>query len=275
MNPPTGYPAPRVDVASSVGMADVVTRPRLVRDLQRLGLGAGDTVCVHSAYGKVGYVVGGPRTVLDALFEAVGPAGTVMMPTFTGDLSDPADWKYPAIPAEMIEEVRGSMPGYHPQRSPARQMGVLAELLRHCPGSVRSPHPQSSFTAVGARATELCTEHPIDFRFGPASPLGSLVKLGAKVLMLGAPWNTASVFYLAEFELRDRVECRMASPVETSEGVIWREYRDLVYHQRGHEAVVHLLEHGLASRGTVGCADSVLFDAARGVPETLTWLRQC
>ena len=271
MNAPTSYPAPRIDEASRVTAADVITRTRLRQDLERLGLAAGDTVCVHSAYGKIGFVVGGPRTVLDVLLETVGPQGTVMMPSFTGDLSDPADWKYPAIPPELIGAVRDSMPGFNPQLSPARQMGVLAELLRHRPGAVRSPHPQSSFTAVGARAADLCGEHPMDFRFGPQSPLGALLRHAGKVLMLGSPWNTASVFYLADFEMPDRGECRMASPVETAGGVSWREYRDLVYQQRGHEAVVRLIERGMASRGLVGLADSVFFDAVTGVTETLRW----
>lgn len=273
MSAPADYPNPRVDVASSVGPQQVITRRQLREDLERLGLRSGDLVCVHSAYGKVGYVIGGPRTVLDALFETVGSRGTVMMPTFTGDLSDPAGWKYPAIPADLVEEVRSQMPGYHPQLSPARQMGVLAELLRHRPGAVRSPHPQSSFTALGGQAAEICGQHALDFRFGSQSPLGALAEHGGKVLMLGSPWNTASVFYLVEFELPTRTEVQMASPVETESGVQWREYRDLSYKQRGHEAIIHLLEQGMASRGLVGCADSVLFDAKPAVTETLKWCR--
>jgi aminoglycoside 3-N-acetyltransferase len=273
MSVPADYPDPRVDIASSVGARQVITRRQLREDLERLGLASGDLVCVHSAYGKVGYVIGGPRTVLDALLETVGPRGTIMMPTFTGDLSDPAVWKYPAIPAELVEEVRAQMPGYHPQLSPARQMGVLAELLRHRPGAVRSPHPQSSFTALGGQALEICGQHSLDFRFGPQSPLGALAAHGGKVLMLGSPWNTASVFYLVDFELPNRTEVKMASPVETESGVQWCEYRDLTYSQRGHEAIIHLLERGMASRGSVGRADSVLFEAKPAVAETHTWFQ--
>jgi aminoglycoside 3-N-acetyltransferase len=232
--------------------------------LEKLGLAFGDTVCVHSSCHHIGYVVGGPRTVIEALLETVGPAGTVMMPTFTGELSDPAHWNYPAVPPEMIEKVRDSLPGYNPQLSPTRNMGALPELLRHYAGAVRSPHPLSSFTAVGAAASELCGQHPLEFRFGPRSPLGALVRRGGKVLMLGAPWNTASVFYLKEFAMPDRTECLKASPVETAAGVKWVEYRDLVYRNRGQETVVQLVERGLASRGRVGRADSVLFEARAG-----------
>ncbi len=87
--------------------------------------------------------------------------------------------------------------------------------------------------------------------------------------MLGAPWNTASLFYLTESEMADRTECTMASPVETDDGVKWVEYRDLVYRNIAYQAVVHLVEKGLATRGIVGCGDSVLFDAKAAVTETL------
>ena len=209
--------------------------------------------------------------LLDVLLETLGPKGTLMAPTFTGDLSDPARWKFPAVPPEMLEEVRNSLPGFHPERTPSRKMGVLPELLRHERGAVRSPHPQSSFTAVGALAFELCGQHPLDFRFGPHSPLAALARHDGKVLMLGSPWNTASFFYLTEYEMPDRTECTLASPIATDTGVKWVEYRDLVYRNIAHPAVVHLVEHGMATRGLVGCSESVLFNAKKALAETLTW----
>lgn len=274
MTASTNYPEPKINVVSSVGAQDVVTRKQLCEDLERLGLSAGDIVCVHSAASKIGYVIGGPRTILDALLDTVGPQGTIMMPTFTGDLSDPAKWRFPAIPPEIMDEVRSSMPGFNPDLSPSRGMGVLPELLRHRPGAVRSSHPQSSFTALGGKASEICGQHSLDYRFGPQSPLGALAAHGGKVLMLGSPWNTASFFYLVDFELPDRTEVTMASPVETELGVEWREYRDLSYTARGHEAIIHLLERSMATRGLVGRADSVLFEAKPAVAETLSWCRQ-
>jgi aminoglycoside 3-N-acetyltransferase len=273
MTASTNYPEPKINVVSSVGAQDVVTRKQLCQDLERLGLSAGDIVCVHSAASKIGYVIGGPRTILDALLDTVGPQGTIMMPTFTGDLSDPAKWRFPAIPPEIMDEVRSSMPGFNPDLSPSRGMGVLPELLRHRPGAVRSSHPQSSFTALGGKASEICGQHSLDYRFGPQSPLGALTAHGGKVLMLGSPWNTASFFYLVDFELPGRTEVTMASPVETESGVQWREYRDLSYTARGHEAIIHLLERGMATRGLVGRADSVLFEAKPALAETLTWCR--
>lgn len=273
MSNPASYPPPASNQPSLVDPAQIMTRQRLRRDLEQLGIRQGDVVCVHSSCHSVGYLIGGPRTLLQALRAAVGFQGTLMAPTFTGDLSDPARWKFPAVPAEMLDEVRDSMPGFHPQHSPSRKMGVLPELLRHEPGAVRSPHPQSSFTAVGALASELCGSHPLDFRFGQHSPLAALTRHGGKVLMLGVPWNTASLFYLTEAEMADRTECSLASPIETDGGVKWVEYRDLVYRNVAYRAVIHLVEKGMATRGNIGHADSVLFDAKAAVAETLGWRR--
>lgn len=269
MNKP--YPAPVVNIPSTLAEDDVVTSRRLLNDLATLGVKNGDTLCVHSAYSRIGYVIGGPRTVLESLLAAVGPSGTVAMPAFSGDLSDPAEWKYPGLPAEMVEEARASLPGYHPRLTPTRGLGLLPELFRNRPDTLRSPHPQSSFSACGAKAEAICQNHPLDYRFGHDSPLGALVRLGAKVLMLGAPWNTASLFYLTEFSMPDRTECVRRAPVEENGVTVWKTYRDLNYRNTWHDAVVHLLGKGIAVRGLIGKADSILFSAPEAVEEIVRW----
>ena len=52
-------------------------------------------LCVHSALSALGHVIGGPRTVVEGLIDAVGADGTLMMPAYSGDLSDPAEWRHP------------------------------------------------------------------------------------------------------------------------------------------------------------------------------------
>lgn len=264
-------PEPKLYVPSQLDSGQLVTRKTLLEDLKAAGIAPGEIVCVHAACSKVGYVVGGPRTVLDALIDSLLPGGTLMMPTFSGDLSDPAEWLYPAIPRERIEEARESLSGYDPLLTPTKSMGSLSELLRHRPGAVRSPHPQSSFTALGSSAEELCANHPLDYRFGSDSPLGSLVRLGGKILLLGAPWNTVSLFYLTEYSMAVTEKTRKSAPVIKRGQTVWVSYEDLVYHNEWHEAVIHLLEKGLASRHRIGLAESVVFDAAPAVEEVINW----
>jgi aminoglycoside 3-N-acetyltransferase len=53
-----------------------VTRSRLVADLRRLGVSEG-TAMVHASLSSLGWVVGGSQTVVEALLECLGPAGTL------------------------------------------------------------------------------------------------------------------------------------------------------------------------------------------------------
>lgn len=269
-------PEPSVYVRGAASGDKVVTRASLVRDLNAVGIAKGDIICVHAAFSRLGLVAGGTATVLAALRECVGGAGTLMMPTFSGDLSDPGQWSYPAVPSELVDEVRASLRGYDPRHTPTKNMGVLAELFRHEENAIRSPHPQSSFTAVGPHAAELCGTHALNFRFGPDSPLGVLCRLGGKVLLLGAPWNTVSLFYLTEFNMPDRKERRHSSPVLEGGSTVWKSYRDLIYRNDWHDAVIHLVHSGLATRRMIGCADSVVFAAEPAIREISDWrLSRC
>lgn len=264
-------PLPSLYTPSLLGEEQVVTRSSLLKDLHRAGIHPGDTLCVHSACSKLGYVVGGTRTVLDCLLECVGYGGTLMMPTFSGDLSDPAEWLYPAIPPHLVDDARESLPGYDPLLTPTKGMGSLPELFRHRPEAIRSPHPQSSFTALGPNAGALCGKHPLSYRFGPESPLGSLVRLDGKLLLLGAPWNTVSLFYLTEFFVPNRKEKPRSAPVWEGDRTVWKTYQDLVYSNLWQDAVVELIDSGIANRFRIGLADCVLFPARQAVEKVVEW----
>lgn len=56
-----------------------VTKSQLVKDLQRIGVQAKDTVMLHTSIKSIGWIVGGPHMVLEALFDVLSVDGTLMM----------------------------------------------------------------------------------------------------------------------------------------------------------------------------------------------------
>lgn len=177
-----------------------LTVDSLAEQFAACGLQAGQTVIVHSALSKLGWVVGGPVAVIQALMRVVGTSGTLMMPTQTWKNLDPAGGAYQAegIPEEWWPIVREHLPAYDPAITPSIGMGVIAELFRTWPGARRSWHPTRSFAALGPNADVLTLEHPLTDVFGPASPLGKLYDLDGSILIMGLDHHSNTSLHLAE-----------------------------------------------------------------------------
>ncbi len=79
-----------------------VTFDSLCADLRALGVESGMTMIVHSSLTALGWVSGGPQAVVLALQEVLGPQGTLVMPTHSGDFSDPAQWRASASAGELV-----------------------------------------------------------------------------------------------------------------------------------------------------------------------------
>lgn len=232
----------------------MIVKSEIIAGLRALGLTKDDAVIVHTSMKAFGYIVGGPRTVVEALLAV---AGTVMMPAYSGDLSDPAEWRHPPAPAEKIDKIRMEIPPFDPARTPTRGVGAVAEYFRTYPGTLRSKHPQSSFCASGPLALKLVGTHRDNFRFGQDSPLGTLRTAFGKVLMLGAPWNTCSALYLDQ----TGPVITKRSPVVSGGATKWIEYQDIEYSDRDFPDIISsLLASGKAKTGLIGNAECVLFE---------------
>ena len=65
------------------------SKTSIKKDLQALGLKSGDIILVHSSMSKIGWIAGREIAVIEALLEVVGLQGTIVMPSFTGENSQP------------------------------------------------------------------------------------------------------------------------------------------------------------------------------------------
>jgi aminoglycoside 3-N-acetyltransferase len=156
------------------------------------------TVMVHSSLSRLGFVLGGAQTVVQALLDVVGPGGTLMMPTHSGSLCDPVNWKNPPVPESWWQAIRDEMPAFDPAFTPSRSMGAVVECFRCLPGVQRSNHPTVSAAAIGPNAPALLDNHDLEDRLGDTSPQGKLYDLDGYILLLGVDHGNNTSLHVSE-----------------------------------------------------------------------------
>lgn len=183
-----------------VETAPLFTTRTFIADFERIGLRAGQTIIMHSSMKALGgFVVGGPPAVIDALMHVLTPDGTLVMPAFSNNNTDPAPWKHPPVPEAWWEIIRAEWPPYRPELTPTRQMGIIVECFRTYLGVLRSSHPASSFVAWGKNAHYVIDDQPLDNYFGPNSPLDRVYELDGYVLLLGVGHANNTSLHRAEY----------------------------------------------------------------------------
>jgi aminoglycoside 3-N-acetyltransferase len=182
----------------AIARGGAFTRRTVAADLARLGVPEGGTVLVHSSLSALGYVVGGAQTVVLALLDCLGSAGTLVMPAHSAEYSDPSGWSNPPVAPAWWPVIRDEMPAFDPVLTPTRGMGAIVECFRHVPGVQRSDHPQVSFVAHGPGATGVVQGHELTNGMGERSPLARVYDLDGFVLLLGVGHGNNTSLHLAE-----------------------------------------------------------------------------
>ncbi|TMI73994.1 MAG: AAC(3) family N-acetyltransferase [Bacillati bacterium ANGP1] len=152
--------------------------------LRKVGVSPGDVLMVHSSFDRFRGFTGKPIDVILALQEAVGGAGTLLMPTmpFSGLALE-------YIAQGEILDVR---------RTPSR-MGLLTELFRRLPDVVRSVHPTHPVAAWGANAGAMVAGHHLaGTPCGTGTPFARLLDYRGKILLLGTGVAAITFFHAAE-----------------------------------------------------------------------------
>jgi aminoglycoside 3-N-acetyltransferase len=258
----------------------IVTKSRLISDLSKLGVCPGQVVMLHTSVKAIGWVVGGPDIVLDALLDLLTDKGTLMK--LVGWEDNP--YHLPEWPKEKQLAYLEECPPFDPATSHAqRKWSILNEYLRTRPGALRSSHPEASVAAVGNLAKYLTENHPWQYGYGKGSPLAKLCDAGGKVLMLGAPLNTITLLHYAEI-LADVPNKRVVNykmPVVQNGKTVWVDLEEYdtslgIVDWRGEDyfGVIgkEYLFSGKGAVGKVGTAQSYLFDAADLVKFAVKWM---
>ncbi|MEZ4757072.1 MAG: AAC(3) family N-acetyltransferase [Flavobacteriales bacterium] len=180
----------------------------------------------------------GPDELLNAFVEAVGPAGSLLVPTFNHDLHDGESF-----------DVR---------RTPTIT-GALGEAARRHPAFERTAHPLHSVAVAGAGARELAASTERS-SFGPSSPFAFMHRHSARILALDID-VTYALTYIHHVEELERVAYRqwrnVAIDHTAADGTrAWTAYR--LYAKRpGHmnstaRLEAALLEQGSLQQGSLG-----------------------
>lgn len=242
-----------------------LTVPAMAQALRTLGLAPGDLVMVHASLSSLGYVVGGAESCIRALLQVLGPQGTLAMPGFSGETSDPADWTDPPFAPEHLELVRDHVPVFEPAITPTLGMGAIAEAFRTWPGVVRSPHPQVSVCALGPLSERLCFPHDWAWGEGAGSPFERLCTLGGRLLLLGVGFNRATLLHYAESRVpHGRRKTRRFPARDAAGRRYWAEAPDVGDDLNTHFPAIGQAARaaGLGAYGRVGAADCTLVEAA-------------
>ena len=241
-----------------MGLREVaVSAEDIVADLRDLGVAPGDHLGLGISLKSLGPVTGGPDALIDAILEAVGESGTILIPTYTA--------------AHRLSEVRSGKDTilFDPGSTPS-YTGIVGEKVRTRESAVRSRHPTNSMAAIGRLAVHFTEGHD---ETAPAySPYSRLAAAGGKILSIGIGDRLVGIRHEAQHlaGLLDVVPKRMAVRYVDSRG----EERLFVRTDPGGcvrvlpALVQDLRRLGHVKDGRVGAARATL-SAARGVLEAM------
>ena len=253
----------------------VITKNDLITALGKLGVKKGMVLEVHSALHAFGYVVGGAQTVVDALIEAVGYEGTIVMPLQCGNNTEPSYWENPPIERSLWQTVRDYTPPFDGKESDVQYMGEVVSNFRRRRGTYCSYHPSSAFVAYGKYAKLICSRHELNYGLSKRSPLGQMMKLKTYVLLLGVSYDNCTGMHLAEYESNVRPIILQGGRVETEFGSQWVKYLDIDLDSDEFLAPGKMMEEkGLVKKGIIGSAECRLFPLKTAVDFTTMYLKR-
>ena len=163
----------------------------LLSTLRELGISPGDAVLVHSSFSEFLGFSGKAPDVIRMLKEAVGPYGTLMMPTLS----------FSGTAVAYAREAKV----FDPRRSPS-QVGLLTEVFRRSEGVTRSLHPTHSVAVWGPESLYFVRDHCLAATpCGRDTPYFRLLEKHGKILLLGVDISVLTFFHCVEELIEDEL----------------------------------------------------------------------
>jgi len=217
-------------------LAPAISRNQLCKQLRDLGVEPRSVLLIHTSFSKIKPVEDSPLGLIAALRLALGPQGTLVMPSMTEDGDHPFDSK----------------------TTPCIGMGIVSDMFWRLPGVLRSDNP-SAFAAIGEQAVRITAPHPIDPPHGLNRPLGRVYELEGQVLLLGVGHDANTTIHLAESLAGVRYRRKKYVTV-VKEGKATRiDYQEIDHCCQNFSLVDRWLEdRGLQRKGHVGHAEARL-----------------
>lgn len=230
---------------------------QLVAELRRIGVAETDTLLVHSNFEPLSGFTGTPMDVVNALARLVGEKGNLLMVSipFRGSA-------YDYLAQGKVFDVRKTF----------SMMGLITEMFRRRPGTLRSLHPTHPVLASGRDAARIVADHEsCRFPCGPGTPFEKFLALDGKILFFDVGFGSITFFHHVEHLLA----ADLPFPIYED-----RVFETTVVDQAGQKRTVHtqaysreyprcaekleaeMLRQGKITKGRVGNSRLLLVRAA-------------
>lgn len=153
------------------------TKEDLKNQLNSFGIQEGDTVLVHAAMSKIGFVDGGPKTIVDALLEVVGSSGHILMPN-SPNARFQLDYIQEITSFDVVKD--------------KSKLGAISEHFRLRDNAFRSWHPTEPVSCIGPDAEYFVGSHFNQVTpYNENSPFYRVAEREGKILMIGVTLDNA------------------------------------------------------------------------------------
>lgn len=233
---------------------------RIARELLALGVRPGGVLLVHSSLRALGPAAD-PETVIQGLLQALGSAGTLLMPALS------------------YERVTADSPVFDLLDTPSN-VGVVPEQFRRRTGTKRSLHPTHSVCGLGRHAGEILSRHYLDRTpCGDNSPFHLLPEMDGQILMLGCGLRPNTSMHAIEemimppYLFGQPLTYRLRAANGREQEALYRRHGFTGWIQR-YDRVESLLDEPDLNRGIILEAEAHLMEAPGLWQAALLTLRQ-